>query len=821
MTFYCHSKSVLFLYIFHSGFSKEFDPCIDEIVLGSLHIYNQVRKVLLPTPSKSHYQFNVRDFARVVHGVLLSVPEAIEGIDTMRRLWAHEICRVYGDRLLNNMDQKWLFEQICHVVENHFHTTPQELFSRIIDSGQSLSSDDMRKLMYCDFTNPKADTRNYLEVQDLEELHYVVECYLIEFNNMSKRPMNLTMFRYTVEHLSRLCRILKQPRSHSLLIGIGGTGRQSYTRLAAHIMDYELFQIELTRNYTMDEWTAFLKRMLLKVSSTESHGVFLITCAQMKYVQFLDDISNLLECGEVLRLFSQDEIKDICDKMLSIDKQRDKSLQTDGSPKALYDLFVSLIREQLHICVCLSPATNKFHEIIRDYPSFLNASTLDWFHPWPDDALIAISHRFLSEDGFEFLSKPQTIAAIEMFKQFFITTMKLTDAIFEQNQHHIYIAPMTYVQSIQIFKDKLLKKKTEFEKREKKYRISLEKVDESMEQMTEMQKSIDLLEPKCRLAAEKVSKQVSDVQTAQEVVDEQREIVKKDELTVYDQSAQAADLFEHCKNIMEDVLPQMKDADEALSSLTPADLASVRTMKSPPISVKHIMEAICILRDIKPEKSTATVEDYWILSRKMLNDPKYIEYLLTYEKNEIANHISDRLQEKLQSIDTIDMEKIKMISVACELLCKWLFAIMKYDRAAKIALPKRIELKEAETIRDASIMQLNLKIEELRLLEDNLSDLQKQLKSEKDNFESLKSEHERCSKRLQRAAEIIASLGGEKERWQNALMDIQTKSKYLIGDVLISSGIVAYLGQFSESNRCKQIDNWIEMCTSIGLFCDP
>lgn len=777
--------------------------------------------MLLPTPSKSHYQFNVRDFSRVVQGILLSVPEAIEGIDTMRRLWAHETVRVYGDRLVSSSDQNWLFGQICRIVESDLHTTTQDLFSRITDAGKSIIPDDLRKLMFCDFTNPKADTRNYLEVQDLEELKYVVECYLVEFNNMSRRPMNLTMFRYTVEHLSRICRVLKQSRCHSLLIGIGGCGRQSLTRLAAHIMDYELFQIELTRNYSMIEWTKFLKAMLLKLSSTESHGVFLITDTQIKDVRFLDDISNLLQSGEMLRLFDSDEIRDICEKMLVIDKQRDKTLQTDGSAKALYEFFVSLIREQLHVILCLSPANYKFHEILRDYPSFLKCCTLNWFHTWPDDGLHAVAHRFLTEEGFEQFTEPEQSAITEMFIEFFKSTMKLTQDISTQYHQRIYIPPITYVESINLFKEKLVKKKIEFVKQEKKYRISLERVAESSEQMKTMQDSIDALEPKCKVASEKVSKEVSDVQTAQEAVDQQREIVKKDEVIASEQSIQANDLAEHCKNIMEDVLPQIIEAEEALSSLTPADLASVRTMKSPPMQIKVVMEAICILRDIKPDKATATIEDYWSLSKKMLNDPKYIEYLLILDKDMMPDHISDKLQEKVLSNDAFDVEKIKMISLACELLCKWVIAIVKYDRAAKIAFPKRLELKEAETIRDALTAQLNTNIEELRLLEDNLTELQKQLKIEKNNFERLKSDHERCSKRLQRATEIVASLGGERERWLNSMERIKSKSKYLIGDVLISSGIVAYLGQFTDSHRCKQIQIWIEKCTSLGLYCDP
>lgn len=70
---------VLFIYNFHTtfrGFSKEFDPCIDQLVYATLSVYKQSLENLLPTPAKSHYLFNLRDFSRVIqvsiHLILLT-----------------------------------------------------------------------------------------------------------------------------------------------------------------------------------------------------------------------------------------------------------------------------------------------------------------------------------------------------------------------------------------------------------------------------------------------------------------------------------------------------------------------------------------------------------------------------------------------------------------------------------------------------------------------------------------------------------------------------------------------------------------------------
>ena len=96
--------------------------------------------------------------------------------------------------------------------------------------------------------------------------------YLKEYNNVSKAPMPLVMFRYATEHCSRINRIIKQRGGHALLVGVGGSGRQSLAKLATYIANYDLFQIEVNKTYDINSFRNDLKKVL-KVAGAECKNV--------------------------------------------------------------------------------------------------------------------------------------------------------------------------------------------------------------------------------------------------------------------------------------------------------------------------------------------------------------------------------------------------------------------------------------------------------------------------------------------------------------------------------------------------------------------
>ena len=85
----------------------------------------------------------------------------------------------------------------------------------------------------------------YEEISDPNRLTRLFEEYLDEYNMTTSKQMSLVFFKDHCEHLTRIVRVIRQPRGNALLVGVGGSGKQSLTRVAAAIQDCKCFQIEV------------------------------------------------------------------------------------------------------------------------------------------------------------------------------------------------------------------------------------------------------------------------------------------------------------------------------------------------------------------------------------------------------------------------------------------------------------------------------------------------------------------------------------------------------------------------------------------------
>eukprot|EP00965_Chrysotila_dentata_P012157 398782-Pleurochrysis_carterae.AAC.1 len=155
------SMQRIFQSIFEWWFRKEqFGPeylrLAAPIVAATMDSYKASMANLLPTPSKSHYTFNLRDFARVVQGMLLSCVDDFESPREMILLWTHELSRVFYDRLVDSDDRSWFLDNLKELTVKHFEQPMEALFKDFgMNCADEVSDDDVRYLLYCNFATTK------------------------------------------------------------------------------------------------------------------------------------------------------------------------------------------------------------------------------------------------------------------------------------------------------------------------------------------------------------------------------------------------------------------------------------------------------------------------------------------------------------------------------------------------------------------------------------------------------------------------------------------------------------------------------------------
>ncbi|KAL6618330.1 dynein heavy chain and region D6 of dynein motor-domain-containing protein [Neocallimastix sp. 'constans'] len=795
-------------------FSEEIKDNIQNIVTATVTIYKWAINNLLPTPMKTHYTFNLRDFSRVIQGVSLSRPESTNTKHQLIRLWTHEIYRVFHDRLICDSDYQACFDITIKTIKDVFEEDVNEIFKSIIpENSKEIKDDDMRKLMYGDIIAGSKE-KPYSELVDIQKIIDTINSSLVDYNNIRKDKLDIVLFRFAIEHLARICRIIRLPGEHALLVGVGGSGRQSLAKLAAHMADYELFQIELTKSYGLTEWRDDIKKVIKLAGLENKPTIFVFSDTQITNESFIEDINSILNSGEVPNLYQPDEKEAIYERCLS--DIRSDNPDIDELPNtALYNYFIQRSKSNLHIILCMSPIGDSFRQRLKQFSSLINCCTIDWFQAWPDDALYAVANKYLNDMEIE----PKYLKnIIDLCRYFHQSVSLISDKFKRALSRHNYITPTSYLELLFSYRKMYEIKRDEALSIKRRYNSGLEKLSYTSEQVKKMQIELGELQPQLEKTAEETVKMLSQIEIESKDVEETRKIVAADETIALEKAEQATAIKNECENDLAEALPLLNSALEALDTLKKQDIDEVKAMKNPPAGVKLVMEAVCVMKDIKPEKipdpsgSGKMVQDYWKPSVKMIGDPKFLSSLKSYDKDDIPPHIIKKIRTNYLPNTEFKPEKVRNASSAAEGLCSWVIAMEAYDKVAKVVAPKKIALANAEAEYSETIQRLEEKRQMLREVEERMASLNTQLQNLKDEKIRLENQKKSCEEKLQRAEILLGGLGGERQRWSDIIQQLEVTINNLMGDILIASGVTAYLGVFTKTYRNECIEDWIQKC---------
>ncbi|KAJ2953863.1 hypothetical protein O0L34_g1493 [Tuta absoluta] len=227
---------------------------------------------------------------------------------------------------------------------------------------------------------------------------------------------------------------------------------------------------------------------------------------------------------------------------------------------------------------------------------------------------------------------------------------------------------------------------------------------------------------------------------------------------------------------------------------------------------------------MKPDKvpnpsGVGTIEEWWGPSKRLLGDMKFLNTLIDYDKDNIPPPIMKKLMTTVMQDEGFVPEKIRQVSVAAEGLCKWVIAITKYDKVAKIVAPKKARLAAAQSVYDTAMNALAIKVAQLKEIQRKLAELEAALAEQNRQQKIMDDQVATCMSKLKRAEMLISGLGGEKTRWTHIAAELKARYKTLAGDILIAASIIAYLGPFTATFRSQQIKTWAQAVDDCDIVC--
>ena len=279
-----------------------------KLTAATVDVWDRVKSKLLPTPLRFHYIFNMRDLSRVFQGIMECPVNIVTTPTVLVGLWKHECQRVFADKLCRDVDKNLVEKTLSEFMPVHFG---EQLAAE--NKSTEWFADFLREIEYDDETGEEKGAPKVYEPAEWEAVKGKAYYYLGKYNEAyPAKAMQLVLFDEAMQHLMKINRTIQQKRGSAMLVGVGGSGKQSLARLAAFTSAHYAFQITITKTYNDNALFEDLKALCIRAGVKGESVTFIFTDAEIKSEGFLEYMNSLLATGEVVGLFAKDEKDAMC-----------------------------------------------------------------------------------------------------------------------------------------------------------------------------------------------------------------------------------------------------------------------------------------------------------------------------------------------------------------------------------------------------------------------------------------------------------------------------------------------------------------------------
>jgi len=242
----------------------------------------------------------------------------------------------------------------------------------------------------------------------------------------------------------------------------------------------------ISSTYGMNDLKGDLQKFYMKSGVKDEGLTFLFTEGQITNERFLVYINDLLSSGEISDLFPVEDIDQIVNNVRSAVKGENIIDSKDNCWK----FFIDRVKKNLHMALCFSPVGESFRTRARKFPALINSTVIDWFHPWPEDALLSVAAKFLAD--VEMATDEIRDGIVKFMPYSFMIVNDMSDLILEKERRHVYTTPKSFLELIKLFKVMLMKKEGEIENSKDKYETGVIKLTETGEIVSKLEEELKI-----------------------------------------------------------------------------------------------------------------------------------------------------------------------------------------------------------------------------------------------------------------------------------------------------------------------------------------
>ena len=527
---------------------------------------------------------------------------------------------------------------------------------------------------------------------------------------------------------------------------------------------------------------------------------FTMTDSQILKESFLEDINNILNTGEVPNLMLMED-KDL------INQELPNQIKIEGSNDLILQEFVKRVRQNFHICLCMSPVGNDLRVRCRQFPSLVNCCTLDWFSKWPPEALLFVSQQKLIE-----MELPSDEIREELAKMCMLIHTSVEEAsekFYDEHRRRVYTTPKSYLDLISLYINTLDKKRVEFNSNKNRLAQGLKKLNDTNTKIAQLK--VDLAEAAPILAK-------SDIELAETMVNVERETVEanivkaqveKEEEVVSTQYAAANAVKAEVQDDLAAAQPEMDKAKAAVASLEASSVVEMASFNQPHAMIELVVQPIMLLLGQKKDWKSA--------QKNMKQTQNYLKSLKEFDISTVSEKLINRVRKDYLSKPEFSIAAMTKISQPAGSMCTWVLALSSYQLVWKKIVPKKAmlakvskEAEEAKSILDEKLAGVRAAQEKVDVLNENAQKL-------KDQKQRLESTIKRDEGRMMRAEKLVVLLKDEGIRWTETVKLLEDQINKLIGDVFLSCACISYFGGFSGSYRNDLTSKWSYECIERGI----